>query len=180
MPQVKVIEEVSGLYKIAALKIFRKTEKVTSDFVPLKLIPRIDAIDRVIHEPHAISPGSVGDMERPWYMHPHQEDNLVVLSGERLVELYTRKLGRVEKFIISADGIKREDGSVIYSGGVMLSWPTLVFHRVKSTEKGSASINIAAHLEGFDIKTNFNIYGLDTGTGNFKLIREGYLDQFEV
>lgn len=30
---------------------------------------------------------------------------------------------------------------------------------------------------GFDIRTNFNIYGLDTASGEYQLLRAGYLDQ---
>lgn len=38
-------------------------------------------------------------------------------------------------------------------------------------------MNFAVHYEGFDIKTNFNIYDLDTETGKFEIIRAGHLDQ---
>jgi hypothetical protein len=60
------------------------------------MIPKIDAIDRVIHEKSAISPGGINTVSRPWYMHPHQEDNLFVLYGKRNVELYTPKYGKIE------------------------------------------------------------------------------------
>lgn len=69
-------------------------------------------------------------MEQAWYMHPHQEDNLFVLHGTRYVELYMPEHGKVERFTIAPDYIEHN---------------------------GSASINLATHLEGFDIKTNFNI-----------------------
>jgi len=31
--------------------------------------------------------------------------------------------------------------------------------------------------EGFDIATNFSIYELDTASGSFTVLREGWLDQ---
>jgi hypothetical protein len=60
----------------------------------------------------------------------------------------------------------------------MLVWPCGVFHRIVSCpEQGSSSVNFAVHTYGFDIRTNFNIYDLDTESGQFKVIRAGYLDQ---
>ena len=54
----------------------------------------------------------------------------------------------------------------------------VVFHRVISDAKlGSASLNLAVHYEGYDIRTNFSIYDLDIETGEYRVIREGHLDQ---
>ena len=171
-----IIKEVENFYKVIKLKEFRKTEGVNFDIMVQSMIPKIDALDRVIHQKGAISPGKVGSVEEAWYMHPHQEDNLFVLHGKRYVELYTPEHGRVEKFIITPDYIEH-NGERILEGGGLITWTTDVFHRIRSGENGSASINLATHLEGFDIKTNFNIYDLNTETGEYKLIREGYKDQ---
>lgn len=173
-----IIDEVPGLYRMIALTPMRKTAKVTFDCAPMKFLPRIDAIDRVIHEGNAISPGQVGDIARPWYMHPSQDDNLMVLTGNRHVELYSQTHGRIENFIVTPQSISK-NGQVIYEGGAMLVWPRRVFHRIRSGEKGSASLNFAVHYEGFDIRTNFNIYSLDPATGEFVVLREGHLDQFQ-
>lgn len=171
-----IIKEVEGLFKIIKLKEFRRTEGVAFDVMVESMVPRVNAIDRVLHKNNAISPGPVGDVERPWYMHPHQEDNLFVLHGKRYVDLYTKEHGKVEKFVVTPNYIEH-NGEVVYEGGAVLVWPTYVFHRIISGEEGSASINLASHLEGFDIKTNFNIYDLNTETGDYKLVREGYKDQ---
>ncbi len=171
-----IIDEVPGLYRIMPLRVFRKTQNVTFDFVPVDLLPRIDAIDRVLHESHASSPGPVGNIERPWYMHPFQDDNLIVLHGMRHVEIYTFEHGRIERFTVTPHEIIR-DGQVFYKGGAMLVWPRNVFHRILSDAQGSASLNLAVHYEGFDIRTNFNIYQLEIASGEYGVIREGYLDQ---
>ncbi|NJD55248.1 MAG: hypothetical protein FIA94_02445 [Nitrospirae bacterium] len=176
MADARIIDEIPGLYRIIPLKVFRRTQNVTFDFVPVDLLLRIDAIDRVIHESYATSPGPVGSIERPWYMHPFQDDNLVVTHGTRHVEIYTHKHGSVERFTVTPHEILR-DGEVIYKGGAMLVWPSHVFHRIQSDAAGSASINLAVHYEGFDIRTNFNIYCLDIATGENAVVREGYLDQ---
>lgn len=171
-----IVKEVEGFYKVIKLKEFRRTKGVKFDIMIKSMVPKIDAIDRVIHEQGAISPGSVGSVERAWYMHPHQEDNLFVLYGKRYIELYLPKYGEVESFVITPDYISH-NGEIILEGGGLITWTTNVFHRIESGKEGSASINLATHLEGFDIKTNFNIYDLDLKRGEYKLIREGYKDQ---
>jgi len=172
-----VIEEVEGLYSIIALKVLRRTPNVCFDALEMSQISPVASIDRVLHGPGALSPGSVGAVEHPWYMHTHQEDNLMVLHGTRYVELYTPEHGKIEKFTVTPDKVSMENGRW-HTGAVMLTWPCHVFHRIVSCPKeGSASINLAAHLEGFDIRTNFNVYDLDPATGKFWVVREGYLDQ---
>lgn len=177
MPATNVLQEIEGLYSIIPLKIFRRTPGVSFDCLNIKQLPRIDSIDRVIHVGGAVSPGPVGEVERPWYMHPHQADNLMVLQGERHVEIYTPAHGRIVKVDVTADSVVI-DGKLAYDGPGMLVWPCNVFHRIRSCpQKGSASVNFAVHYEGFNIRTNFNIYDLDVKTGKFKVIREGHLDQ---
>ncbi|MBU0730383.1 MAG: hypothetical protein KKE17_14670 [Proteobacteria bacterium] len=174
--QLEIKKEIPGLYRIIPLVPFRRTPNVYFDIVPMQAIPGINAIDRVIHEKGAVSPGPVGDIPRPWYMHPHQDDNLMVLHGIRHVDIYTKKHGKIESFVVSANRIEKDD-RILFDGPAMLVWPRGVFHRIRSAEGGSASLNFAVHYEGFDIKTNFNIYNLDTETGKFKTLREGYRDQ---
>lgn len=171
-----IVKEVKDFYKVIKLKEFRHTEGVSFDIMAKSMIPKIDAIDRVIHEDSAVSPGSIGTVSRPWYMHTHQEDNLFVVQGKRNVELFMTKYGNVEKFVIAPDYIEH-NGERILEGGGLITWDIDVFHRIVSGEEGSASINLATHHDGFDIKTNFNIYDLDTETGEYKLLREGYKDQ---
>jgi len=70
-----------------------------------------------------------------------------------------------------------QNGQEVYDGAAILVWPRGVFHRIKSGVEGSASVNLATHYEGLNMRTNFSIYDLDTETGKFKVIREGHLDQ---
>lgn len=176
MTQNQIIEEIEGLYKVIQLKKFRQTEGVVFDVLLKPMIPKIDSIDRVLHKNAAVSPGPVGGVEKPWYMHPAQADNLFVLEGVRYVEVYTKEHGKIERFTVSPYFIEH-NGKKISDGSALLVWPTNVFHRIESGESGSASINLATHSEGFDVKTNFNIYDLNTETGEYRLLREGYKDQ---
>ena len=172
-----VFQQVAGLYRIVPLRVLRKTPGVSFDLVPTEALPRIDGLDRVLHDGGAVSPGAVGDVLRPWYMHPCQDDNLVVLHGTRFVDIYTQAHGRVESLDLTPHRITH-NGKIIYDGGAMLVWPRGVFHRIRSDETlGSASLNFAVRYEGFDIRTNFNVYDLDVESGEYRTIRAGYLDQ---
>ncbi len=172
-----IVEEVAGLYQVLRLKALRRTPQVAFDLIPRAVFEKADSLDRVLHEGGAVSPGAVGDVERPWYMHPHQDDNLLVLHGTRYVDIYTPEHGKVESFVVTAHTVER-GGKLLCDGPAILVWPCNVFHRIRSCEKeGSASLNIAVHSDGFDIRTNFNVYDLNTGTGEYRVIREGHLDQ---
>ncbi len=170
-------DAIEGLYKVTPLKLYRKTKGVLFDAIPLRNIGPIAAVDRVLHDLGALSPGTVGAVERPWYMHQAQVDNLVVLHGFRDVELFSLAARRFVRLRITPERIEK-DGILLREGPVMLSWPTLVFHRIiSSPELGSASINLAVRSPGFDIRTNFSIYDLDPASGQYRVIREGQEDQ---
>ena len=172
-----IVEQVPGLYRIIRMDSLRRTPGVFFDVVPCEMLPRIDACDRVIHEHGATSPGPVGDVKRPWYMHPHQDDNLIVLHGTRYIDLCTPAHGKIESFEVRPHLVNKGDQAA-YDGPAMLVWPRGVFHRVRSCPKeGSASLNFAVHYDGFDIRTNFSIYDLNPDSGQYHVIREGHLDQ---
>lgn len=172
-------ETISGLYNIIRLKPFRRTEGVRFDVLIRSDVPKVDAVDRVIHIRGAVSPGAIDDIERPWYMHTHQDDNLLVLSGYRLVDLYTPSHGKIEQFEVTPDSISR-NGEILIDEPAILVWPRFVFHRVRSGENGSISVNLATHYDGFNLRDNFNVYDLNPDTGAFRVIREGYLDQMPI
>ncbi len=171
-----ITDEVEGLYQVIQLEDFRKTPGVIFNILPQEITHRADSIDRVIHAHKAISPGPVGDILRPWYMHEYQDDNLVVLAGTREVDIYTPAHGQIEHFTVTADDVYK-NGERIATGGAMLVWPRGVFHRIASGDNGSASINLAIHYDGLDIRNNFNIYSVNTVSGRFEVIREGFKDQ---
>ncbi len=169
-------EVIAGMAFIVPLNVLRQTPKVDFHLVPKELVGDIASIDRVKHLPDARSPQAPGSgVDLPWYMHPNQEDNLLVMEGLREVELYTVDHGKMEKFEVEPE-IVRHNGEVIFEGPAIFGWPINVFHRIHSPQ-GSASLNFARHFDGFDIKTNFNIYDLDEEIGEYKVIRQGHLDQ---
>jgi hypothetical protein len=171
----EILRQEAGFFKITALKTYRRTAGVLFDAVPMEYFASIHAIDLVIHDRGAYSPGTVGEIERPWYRHRDQEDNLLVLAGFRDIDLYRE--GRLVNFRLTPHRLEM-DGTIFFDRPAMLSWSRHVFHRIASSpEKGSASFNIAIRSADFDPKTNFDIYALDPKTGISRMIREGVLDQ---
>lgn len=165
---------IPNLCFIIPLDKLRKTPNV--DFESIPMIDNLSSLDLVEHQIDAYSPSIKWNNNlRPWYMHPYQIDNLLVFKWTRLIELYTKQHTQIEKFEVKPNIIKH-NGKIIYKWKAIFGRYTKVFHRVYSP-KGSTSINLAQHIDWFDIKTNFNIYDLNTQTNNVSLLRKWQLDQ---
>lgn len=164
------------MYRLLPLRILRQTTGIKFDEIPQCDIPAIHGIDRVIHGPNGISPGPVKSVKRPWYMHTHQDDNLLVLQGTRYVDIYCPKNKTKSSFIVTPNKVYKNN-KLYFNAPAMLVWPRGIFHRIISGSEGSISVNFATRHKGFDIKNNFNIYDLNINSGEYKLIRNGYEDQ---
>jgi hypothetical protein len=164
------------MYRLIPLRQLRRTAGVIFDEIVPSDIPVISGIDRVIHKANGISPGPCEGVHRPWYMHPGQEDNLLVLQGERFVDIYCPKLKKKESFIITPDKVYKNE-KLYCDQPSMIVWPSGIFHRIISGSEGSISVNFATRTTDFDLANNFNIYDLDTETGAYRVIRDGALDQ---
>lgn len=168
------------MYRLIPLRTLRNTAKVKFHEIVPSDIPKIHGIDRVIHEAYATSPGPVDDcpnpVKRPWYMHTGQDDNLLVLQGERYVDIFCPIKKMFASFIITPDKIYKNN-KLYHDSPAMIVWPAGIFHRIISGKDGSISINFATRGHSFDIDDNFNIYDLDISTGNSRLIKDGKEDQ---
>ena len=177
MDKYRIVDQVEGLYKIVQFIEFRKTRSVSFAMLPLGALAKIDIVDRVFHGPGAYSPGSVENVERPWYMHPGQADNLLLIQGARYVELYDPRKREIVCFDVYPEKVVK-NGETVCSEAGLLCWPPGVFHRIISCpENGSLALNFACHDSNFDWKTNFNVYDLDIETGESRIVREGWQDQ---
>ena len=171
---------MSILYRIIPLRMLRRTPGVHFDEMVPSDIPKIDGIDRVIHAANSISPGPVQtdtvSVKRPWYMHPGQDDNLMVLQGTRYIDIYNPVGNQSASFIITPDKVYKNE-KLYYDGPAMVVWPAGIFHRIISGSDGSISLNFATRTHKFDLNDNFNIYDLDKKTGNYTILKEGDEDQ---
>lgn len=167
-----------GMAYVIPLSKLRETNKVQFHFVPTLLDEGIATIQRVKHEPGALSPSVPGRNDvQPWYMHPHQEDNCMVLDGERVIDLYTKEHG-LQTFVATPEKLTH-NGEVLIDEPYLFGWHTNVFHRPNSPE-GSICVFITRHTDEFDFDTEFNIYDLDLETGEHEVIRAGHLDQAAI
>ena len=168
------------MYRIIPLRILRRTKGVKFDEMVPSDIPKIDGIDRVIHGPNSISPGPVEDapvpIKRPWYMHPGQDDNLLVLQGTRYIDIFDAKTVSKASFIVTPDKVYKND-KLYFDGPAMVVWPAGIFHRIISGVEGSISVNLSTRTNKFDIRDNFNIYNVCTQSGDYQLLKEGHEDQ---
>ena len=176
---------MSVLYRLIPLRILRRTSGVKFDEIVPSDIPNISGIDRVIHKANSISPGPIevptsgyssSVIKRPWYMHPGQDDNLMVLQGTRYIDVYNSSTREKASFIVTPEKIYKND-KLYYDGPAMIVWPAGIFHRIISGSNGSISVNLSTRTESFDLNNNFNIYDLDTSRGVYRIIKKGNEDQ---
>lgn len=165
------------MYRLVPLRMLRRTPGVHFDEMVPSDIPKIDGIDKVIHGPNSISPGPIeGSCKRPWYMHPGQDDNLMVLQGTRYIDIYCPLRKERASFIVTPDKVYKND-KLYYDGSAMVVWPAGIFHRIISGDEGSISINFATRTDKFNLDDNFNIYTLNTKTGEYDVLKDGSEDQ---
>ena len=106
-----------------------------------------NARDLVIHSGPAISPPNdtkTGDWQ--FYLHPHQEDNLLAASGGRT--FYLVNLAWNEPFHIVR----------LAAGGDILRIPPGTFHRSISDLDGSVVLNQAVREQGASLTREFRVY----------------------
>ncbi len=168
------------MYRLIPMRILRRTTGVKFDEMVPSDIPTINGIDRVIHAPNSISPGPVEDctppVKRPWYMHPGQDDNLMVVQGTRYVDIYDSTKKQKASFVVTPDKIYKNN-KLYYDGPAMIVWPAGIYHRIISGDEGSISINFSTRTSNFDLKTNFNVYDLCVMTGKSTVLKDGEEDQ---
>ena len=168
------------MYRLIPLRMLRRTRGVKFDEMVPSDIPKIDGIDKVVHGPNSISPGPVEDsappIKRPWYMHPGQDDNLMVLQGTRYIDIYCPKKKEKASFIVTPDQVYKNE-KLYYDGPAMIVWPAGIFHRIISGEEGSISINFSTRTDKFNLDDNFNVYNLNIYTGEYQVLKEGSEDQ---
>jgi hypothetical protein len=105
-----------------------------------------NARDLVIHEGPATSPNDSETGAWQFYLHPHQEDNLLALSGGRT--FYLVNFAWAEPFHI----VRLEQG------GDILRIPPGTFHRSVSDPNGSVVLNQAVRAAHATVEREFRVY----------------------
>ena len=132
------------MFELLAYERFRDTPAVR--FFDIT-VDTSNARDLVIHSGPAVSPPNDPDSGAwQFYLHPHQEDNLLAASGGRT--FYLVNLAWEQPFhIVRLD-----------SGGDILRIPPGTFHRSVSDPDGSVVLNQAVREEGVSLVQEFRVY----------------------
>ena len=132
------------MFELLAYERFRDTPSVRFFDVT---VDTSNARDLVIHSGPAVSPPNDPESGAwQFYLHPHQEDNLLAASGGRTFFLV----------ILTWDHpfhIVRLD-----SGGDILRIPPGTFHRSISDPEGSVVLNQAVRQVGVSLVDQFRVY----------------------
>ena len=132
------------MFELLAYERFRDTPSVRFFDVT---VDTSNARDLVIHSGPAVSPPNDPESGAwQFYLHPHQEDNLLAASGGRtffLVNLAWEKPFHIVR---------------LESGGDILRIPPGTFHRSISDPDGSVVLNQAVREEGAALVHEFRVY----------------------
>ncbi len=105
-----------------------------------------NARDLVFHDGPATSPNDSPEGYWQFYMHPHQEDNLLALTGGRT--FYLVNFAWADPFQV----VRLE------ANGAILRLPPGTFHRSVSDPAGSLVLNQAVRSEQATIASEFRVY----------------------
>lgn len=109
-------------------------------------IPDSNARDLVYHDGPATSPNNADDGAWRFYLHPHQEDNLLALSGGRTFYLVNFAWEKPFHMVRLA------------ANGDILQIPPGTFHRSVSDRTGSLVLNQAVRTAQATIEREFRVY----------------------
>jgi len=137
-------EATCTVFELLSYERFRDTPSVRFFDVT---VASSNARDLVIHSGPAVSPPDDAETGAwQFYLHPHQEDNLLAAGGGRT--FYLVNLSWDEPFHI----VRLE------SGGDILRIPPGTFHRSISDPEGSVVLNQAVREAGVSLVREFRVY----------------------
>jgi hypothetical protein len=144
------------MFELLTYKKFRDTPSVR--FFDITITDS-NVRDLVAHQGAAISPPNSNEGDWEFYLHPHQEDNLLAVSGGRT--FYLVNFSWSHPFHIVRLESERE----------MLRIPRGTFHRSVSDLNGSIVINQAVRDDGAKVDREFRIYNSGKIPRLFKLLK---------
>lgn len=144
------------MFELLSYNKFRDTPSVR--FFDIT-IPDSNVRDLVAHQGAAISPPNSNEGDWEFYLHPHQEDNLLAVSGGRT--FYLVNFSWRNPFHIVRLESERE----------MLRIPRGTFHRSVSDPNGSIVINQAVRDNGAVTAREFRVYNSGKIPRLFKLLK---------
>jgi hypothetical protein len=131
------------MFELLPFHKFRDTPK--AQFFDIT-IPSSNARDLVFHDGPAISPNNTSDGYWQFYLHPHQEDNLMALTGGRT--FYLVNFAWKHPFHIVC----------LETGGNILRILPDTFHRSVSDSDRSLVLHQAVRMAKASVESEFRVY----------------------
>jgi hypothetical protein len=131
------------MFELIPYKKFRDTPSVRFFDITINTS---NARDLVVHQGPAVSPNDANDGFWQFYLHPHQEDNLLALAGGRTFYLVNFNW-QIPYHMVRLD-----------SQGDILRIPPGTFHRSVSDLHGSTVLNQAVRAVTTTIEREFRVY----------------------
>lgn len=135
------------MFELLTYKKFRDTPSVR--FFDIT-VPNSNVRDLVAHQGAATSPPNSAEGDWQFYLHPHQEDNLLAVSGGRT--FYLVNFAWSQPFHVVRLECDRE----------ILRIPRGTFHRSISDPDGSVVINQAVRDDKATVTSEFRVYNSGT------------------
>lgn len=137
------IPDYASQFELISYNKFRDTPSVKFYDVTIE---NSNARDLVVHTGPAVSPPNDSHGYWKFYMHKHQEDNLLALQGGRTF------------YLVNFDWEEPYHIVRCEQDGPILRIPVGTFHRSVSDADGSIVMNQAIRDEKFDVTTEFTPY----------------------
>ena len=131
------------MFQLLDFKKFRDTPSV--QFFDIT-VPASNARDLVYHEGPAVSPNNDKNDAWQFYLHSHQEDNLLALSGGRTFHLINFEWAQ-PYHVVRLDANRH-----------ILRIPPGAFHLSESDLKVSLVVNQAVRSEATNVQREFRVY----------------------
>ena len=131
------------MFQLLDYEVFRNTPAVK--FYDIT-VDNSNARDLVVHTGPAVSPNNDETGSWQFYMHQHQEDNLLAVSGGRTF------------YLVNLNWDEPYHEVRVISCGKILRIPPGTYHRSVSDPGGSIVINQAIRDDEFDVVSEFEIH----------------------
>lgn len=143
MIPTEYIPDYASGFELINYKKFRDTPAVKFYDVTIE---DSNARDLVVHTGPSVSPPNDSQGYWQFYMHKHQEDNLLALQGGRTF------------FLVNFDWEQPYHIVRCEQDGAILKIPVGTFHRSVSDTNGSIVMNQAIRDDAFNVETEFTPY----------------------
>ena len=132
------------MFKLIPLSQVLRSSSFRIDNALIEQGIQISGIYREIHganvSSHIGTDSYLKKLDDNWYSNCYERNNLLVLNGSRTVNLFCKYTNQEMTFTITPDNIYKNN-KLYYGSPGIISWYGDIYHKTKSGNEGSISIN---------------------------------------